>query len=416
LKKQREELSILGIILILLFALIGLTWANYQFGLQNPGGNDFLPRWVGTRLFLTQDLSPYSDAVNREIQDMIFGREALSGEDKSWFVYPFYSIFIYTPYALFADYNLARALWMTTLQISLIAITLGSLSLSRWRLHPVWLIFLMIFSLLWYHAARPLINGNTAIMIALMIVGALLAIRAKLDSLAGFLLAMTTIKPQMVILLIPFIFLWAISQKRWMLIWSTLGILIIMIAGMSLLIPDWIIQNLRQVLTYPNYTLPGTPGAILQAWLPGVGSELGWLLTIILAGVLIWEWRAAWGKDFEWFFYTACLTLVITNLIGIRTTTANYIALVPALILLFASWDRHWDRFGKFLIGFSYLLLLLGLWWLFLTTLSQTQHQATQSSVMFFPLPILLLLGLYWIRWWVVQPEKLWLDQLKKFH
>jgi hypothetical protein len=245
-------------------------------------------------------------------------------------------------------------------------------------------------------------------------VGALLAIRAKLDSLAGFLLAMTTIKPQMVILLIPFIFLWAISQKRWMLIWSTLGILILMIAAMSLLIPDWIIQNLRQVLTYPNYTLPGTPGAILQAWLPGVGSELGWLLTIILAGVLIWEWRAAWGKDFEWFFFTACLTLVITNLIGIRTTTANYIALVPALILLFATWDRHWDRFGKFLIGFSYLLLLLGLWWLFLTTLSQTQHQTTQSSVMFFPLPIFLLLGLYWIRWWVVQPEKLWLDQLKK--
>jgi len=400
----------------MLFALVGLIYANYQYVKQNSGGNDFLPRWVGTRLFLTQDLSPYSDEVNREIQEMIFGREASSGEDKSLFVYPFYSIFIYSPYALFSDYNLARALWMTTLEISLIAITLGSLSLSQWRLHPVLIILLMIFSILWYHAMRPLINGNTAIVIALMIVGAFLAIRANVDSLAGFLLAMTTIKPQMVILLIPFIFLWAISQRRWMLIWSTLGILILMIAGMSLLIPDWIVQNLRQILAYPQYTLPSTQGAILQEWLPGIGSELGWLMTIILAGVLIWEWRAAWGKDFQWFFWTACLTLVITNLIGIRTTTANYIALVPALILIFASWDRHWDLFGKFLIGFSYIFLLIGLWWLFILTLTETQHQATQSSVMFFPLPLFLWIGLYWIRWWVVRPEKLWLDHLKQFH
>jgi len=415
LKKHREELSVFGIILIVLFALIGLTWSNNQFGIQNPGGNDFLPRWVGTRLFLTQDLSPYSEEVNREIQEMVFGREAKSGEDKSLFVYPFYSIFVYAPYALISDYNLARALWMTTLEISLIAITLGSLSLSQWRLHPVFIILLMIFSILWYHAVRPLINGNTAIVIALMIVGAFLAIRANLDSLAGILLAMTTIKPQMVILLIPFIFLWAISQRRWLLIWSTLGILVLLIAGMNLFVSDWIIQNLRQVFTYPSDTLPGTPGAILQEWLPGVGSELGWLLTIILAGVLIWEWRAAWGKDFQWFFWTACLTLVITNLIGIRTTTANYIALVPALILIFASWDIHWDRFGKFLVGFSYLLLLIGLWSLFILTLTETQHQATQSSVMFFPLPLLLLVGLYWIRWWVVHPEDLWLEKLKRF-
>ena len=397
----------------MILVLVGLTWANYQFAVQNPGGNDFIPRWLGTRLFLMEGLSPYSDEVSQQIQEMIFGRSAMSGEDKSLFVYPFYAVYIFSPYALIPEYNMARAVWMTTLEISVIAIAIASVSLSRWRIHPVMLGLLLIFSVLWYHSIRPLINGNAAILIALFIVGAFLAIRSELDGLAGFLLALSTIKPQMVVLLIPFILIWAISQKRWILIWSTLGGIGLLIASTSLFIPDWVMQNLRQIFSYPDYTLPGTPGAILQEWIPGVGKQLGWFLTIFLGGLLIWEWRAAWEKDFQWFFWTACLTLVITNLVGIRTATANYIALFPALILIFASWDEHWGVFGKVLVVFSFLLLFFGLWWLFLVTLDELYNQATQSSIMFFPLPLLLLIGLYWIRWWVLRPEKPWMDQLR---
>jgi hypothetical protein len=32
--------------------------------------------------------------------------------------------------------------------------------------------------------------------------------------------------------------------------------------------------------------------------------------------------------------------------------------------------------------------------------------------VMFFPLPAFLLVILYWVRWWVVQPTSVWYDNL----
>lgn len=409
---RRSPFVQIGIVILIMGTLIGLTWANYQFASKNPGGNDFLPRWVGTRLFLTEGLSPYSDQATSTIQDMIFGRVAELGDDQSLFVYPMYTVLLVAPFGLVSDYDMARALWMTTLELSLVFLTLSGISLSRWK-PPVWLFVLTIlFSLFWYHSFRALINGNASILVALFIAVAFLFIRQKQDALAGFLLAFTTIKPQMVILLLVFVFLWAISQRRWTIIGVFFGSLAILIAGGMLFYPDWVVQNIIQVLNYPAYTFPGTPGGIFAEWLPGVGKQSGWLLTGIMVGVLVIEWRAAWGKEFKWFFWTAYLTLTVTNLIGIRTATANYVALIPGLILVFAAWDERWPRMGRWLSMFTMSVLFIGLWAIFLRTL-QFSDQPVQSLIMFFPFPVLLFILLYWVRWWATRPQRLFLDRLK---
>lgn len=403
-----------GLGLCLVVGILG--WGNYRFVMQNPGGNDFLPRWAGTRMYIMQGTSPYSDEATLEIQRMIFGRAAQGDEDQSLFVYPFYSIFVFAPFALIQDYMIARAAWMTVLEINLLILGGISLALSRWRLPRLGLVILLVFMLLWYHSFRPVINGNASIVVAVLIAAAFLAMRSEQDIAAGFLLAMATIKPQMVILLIPFVCLWAISRQRWALVWSIFGTLALLVASMSLLIPDWLLQNVRQIFAYPGYTLPGSPGEIFLEWMPGVGRQLGLVLTVFFVGIALWEWRSAWQKDFRWFLWTAYLTLAITNLIGIRTTTENYIALLPGVILIFAAWDRYWGVIGRGLVVTSLILLFLGLWWLFLTTLSLQQGgQATQHSILFFPLPLFSILGLYWVRWWMVRAPQPLMDQLRQW-
>jgi hypothetical protein len=154
---------------------------------------------------------------------------------------------------------------------------------------------------------------------------------------------------------------------------------------------------MRQILAYPGYTLPGSPGAIFAGWWPDVGKQLGWVVTALVAGCLVWAWRAGLGRDFTGFLWTAYFTLLLTNLVGIRTATENYILLYPALVLVLATWDQQGGRVGRWLIAASYLLLFVGLWGLFLATI-QRGDQAVQSPVMFFPLPIFLLLGMVSIR------------------
>lgn len=407
-KVNRPDLIGVVLIIIVVALLSGLTWANYRFALQNPGGNDFIPRWIGTRSFIADRASPYSDQTTAEIQKFFYGRSAIGAEDLQLFVYPHYSMTVFAPFALVEDYPLARSLWMTTLEVSLIGIAFIGLAITGWR--PPLLIFaiLLLFSVGWYHGLRPVINGNASVLVALFITLGFLFIKTGQDRTAGIFLALSTIKPQMVILFIPLVLLWVISNQRWKLLKAFSVSMAILIGGSMLIEPDWIVKNLQQVLFYPQYTEPGTPALIFSLWWPDSGIILGRMLTGTLTIVLILEFVAVWGKDFRGFYWAGCITLVITNLIGINTTTANYIALLPAIILVISIWDQRWGRYGQWLGIFFLTMLFIGLWVLFIRTVAPgAGNQPVQNPILFFPLPLMLLLSLYWVRWWALQPRRL---------
>jgi hypothetical protein len=394
----RNRAFLIFVLLLLGIAtLASLTWVNYRYSRQNPGGSDFLARWVGVRAFLSTGQSPYSKEITWEIQKRFFGRLSEPDEDQVLFVYPFYSIFVFAPFAMISDFDLSRGIWMTVLEVSIVLITLGAVSLSRWKPSSFKLVFLLIFGLLWYYSVRPLINSNVSVLVGLFVVGAFLAIRDRRDFWAGFFLALAMIKPQVVILLVLYVVIWSLSERRYLLFSSLAGVLALMVIISSILLPNWIWQNLNQVLSYPGYSPPGTPVAIFGQWMPGLGRFLGWLLTILLSAVLIWEWRVSLGKKFDQFLWTSYLTLGITTMIGIQAATENYVVLLPAVVLIFVTWYHRWGKVGRVLVGTSYILLFAGVWWLFLATLTRGA-QPMQGSIMFFPLPVFLAIGLYSMR------------------
>ncbi len=59
----------------------------------------------------------------------------------------------------------------------------------------------------------------------------------------------------------------------------------------------------------------------------------------------------------------------------------------------------------------SLVALFVGIWAIFLKTVTYGA-QPQQSPVMFFPLPAFLLLTLYWVRWWAIEPPAVWYDLL----
>ena len=393
--------------------LVGLTWANSAYAVQNPGNNDFVSRWVGTRKFLMEGDSPYSENTTREIQELVYGRPANSDEDQALFVYPLFSVYLFAPFALISDYAIARAVWMTVLEVSLVALLMISLSLSRWKT-PAWTTaILLIFTVFWVHSFRPVLDGNISILVALFVALSFMAVRAGNDGLAGFLLALAAVKPQVILLLAIFILLWSASTQRWRIFWGFISSLAFFSFTLMIFFPDWIWQFLRQLVTFYGYAAPGNPGGILKEALPGVGSQLGWAFTIVMATALIVEWRAALRKDFAWFYWAALLTLVASTLIGIPTSSSNFIVLYPALILVFSAWAQHWRTTGKWMIALSMLLLFLGLWWFWMSSLVPGE-QTSQHAALFFPLPVFLFVSLYWVRWWVLRPAQPFLEQFRR--
>ncbi|HTX79952.1 MAG TPA: glycosyltransferase family 87 protein [Longilinea sp.] len=403
--RRTAAITIVAIIIALLL-LAGITYGNYRYSVENPGGTDFLVHWVGTRALFGDGLSPYSDQVALRIQTMVYGRAALPGEHELRVAYPLYSIVLFSPFALISNFDLARAFWMTFLEIALVLMTFLLLRVAEWKPKPIMLALLLIFSVLWYHAMRPLINGNAVILIALGLTGALLAIKYGADELAGVLLAFTTIKPQVVIVIIIFILFWALSQNRKRLILWFFIALVLLCASAMLLIPDWMIQNLREILRYSSYNPPGTPAAALASWWPTLGTRIGELISAACIVIMLVEWWFARKGGYRRFLWTACLTLVASQWVGIENDPGNFIVLMPALILGFSVLAERWKA-GTVATVLIMLVLLAGLWALFVATV-QHSYQPIQSPVMLFPLPAFLFVLLYWIRWWAIRPLDLW--------
>lgn len=398
--RSAASVVIVILLLVLLFALD--VYATYSiFTSRYPGANDFYSRWKGAQLYWVEGINPYSNQATLAIQQGIYGRPAGPDDDPGLFAYPFYTVFLLAPLA-WLPYAWVEAIWLVLLEFALIAGVLLYMSLVGWRL-PGWLLALTaLWAVVFYHSARTILLGQFAGLIVLWTVGALWALDRRYDVGAGILLALTTIKPQMSILLVPALLLWGLGRRRWRFL-ITFGAAMLFLLGASfILLPSWLSDFMSQVAQYPSYTAIGSPAWIIaHHYLPQLGLGLGETihtvvesaLSALLVLYLLIEWRRlpaaqAASGDFHW---VMGLTLIVTNLIVLRTATTNYVALyIPLFFTLKVAADRLPGSHK--LLALFYLLSAIGWWALFLATVDvRFEH-----PIMYLPLPVGLFVAFVW--------------------
>lgn len=401
-KQQRTIKEVLQILLLLI--IVGLfIFGNLQYTAKNPGGNDFLVHWVGTQSFVKEGISPYSDDVALRIQNLVYGRPAQSGEHELRVAYPFYSVFLFLPFSLIDDFTVARALWMTLLEFLIIISTIMMIRMVNWKPNFLISFLIIVFSLFWYHGLRSIINGNAVVFILFLIILSIYAIIHKQDELAGICLALITIKPQVVFAFIIFLVFWSLANRRYKVIFWFLGSLIALIILGLFILPSWPMEFIREVFRYPGYNPPGTPATALAEILPGIGRQLGIILSVVSAIILLIEWVIGRYSREDKFIWVASITLVMGQWLNIQTDPGNFLIMFPAIILIFRIIEDRWRNSGQWII-----LLFLGIlffipWIIFVRTID-FGYQPLQNPIMFFPVPLILIIGLFWVRWWVKNP------------
>lgn len=373
---------IASIALLLLFgAIVVATYA--VFTSRWPGANDFLSRWEGARSFWVDRLNPYSDEVTQRIQIKIYGRPARADEDPGPFAYPFYTVFTLLP-LVWLPYAWAEAIWLALLAFSIVALALMSMSLLRWRAGPLGLAGAILFSLFFYFSARAIFLGQYAILVAALVAGSFLAIRSGRDGWAGVLLALSTLKPQMVFLIVPYVLLWAFVHRRWRLL-ADFIVSMAILAGLSFaLMPAWLVDFLRQLGNYTSYTAIGSPVWVIVQYYFHLGDAAEAIVAGAIGLTLIGVWvqtlrRQDWGT-FQW---VCGLTLIVSNLIALRTATTNYVILYPALWLTAKAMVDRSPKWGRAIVSAGTLALLIGMWLLF----SATVVNKFEHPLAYLPLP-----------------------------
>ncbi len=381
--------------------LVAVTAANYQFALQAPGGGSFLSGWIAVRAWIVEGRSPYNPSVGLAAQTLLYGRPAnpSGGEDPLAFSLPLPAVLPYLPFAL-APYPLARALWMTLLEVCLPALALLGMRLARWRPSPGMLLAVLVFSLVWYHGLVAVVSGDLAPLEGLLIGGWLWAYTRRRDALAGVLLAASLIRPEIAFLTLPLGVASAVRARRWAMPAALAATLAAAIAASLLLQPGWPLPWIWRLLETQQAV--GFESAIALA-VGGAGRTAGIVRLVIGAGLLgyaVWEWARARRLDERGLVWAAQISLVVSLWVAPQRSTAALVVLLPSLSLLWGAWaERRSRRSGWVIVG-SLLLVAGGSWALYLATAAQT----AESPLLMFLVPTLTLLGLWWIRWWAIRP------------
>jgi hypothetical protein len=94
---------------------------------------------------------------------------------------------------------------------------------------------------------------------------------------------------------------------------------------------------------------------------------------------------------------------VLGQWMNIQTDPGNFLIMFPAIIVIFKLIEDRWKNTGQ-LIMLIYLAILFFIPWIIFLRTIDFGYQPLQNPIMFFPVPLFLLLGLYWVRWWVKNP------------
>jgi hypothetical protein len=329
-----------------------------------PRGNlsDLYPRWLGARELLLHGRDPYSPAITREIQQGYYGRAldpARSGDpkDQQGFAYPPYVVFYLAPTIQVPFGIVRKGFFWVLLGLTIATVPLW-LRVLRWQL-PLWaqasIVILTIGSL-------PVMQGLKLQQMTLLVVALLaLAIGFLVSNrpiAAGIVLALATIKPQLVCLLLFWLTIWTFADWRRRYRWaaSFLVTMAVLFTASELVLPHWIPRFLQAVREYRNYT---DAVSVLDKLVP---PPWGWLPRILAAAATVhagWKNRRC-AEVTPAFAATASLALAVTVIVIPSYALYNQVMLLPALFLLVRERQRIWDknRMSRVLVSVVAILLV----------------------------------------------------------
>jgi hypothetical protein len=402
-----EEIRLLAILLGFLVILLAL---NIYVARILPSGEWFYLRWNGARAFLIEDVEPYGTEVAQRVQNLVYGRNAVSNEYGYVLNDPFYIVLLYAPLALFSDFALARGIWMLVSEMALVGIVLFALNLLEWQ-PPRWLYVSIIgFALFSYFSLQSLVSASPTIFLTFLYLTILLALRSYNDELAGALLFLVAYQWEVGALFFLYIIILVFANKRWGVI-TGFGMSLFLALLVSFLIrPSWGLPYIRAVLADWIRGANLNFNNIASIWFPESRFSIGMMIAVLLAFILLIEWISSTQSNFRRIAWTASLSLAATPLMGFAIFPSNYVVLIlPLIVILMLVWER-WirNRLLACLLVLSVAFLIpVGLYFR-----GVVLRERLYIDLLRVLPPIATIIGLYWMRWWVIHTPRTWMDQL----
>ncbi len=394
----KRLLLIIGIFIVL-FSL--LVFGNLTIVKANPEGYDLFPHWYATRLYIKDGINPYSDLSVSMINNTISTVLNPSEGEVYRYVAPLYAIIFYSPVSLIGDFEIARALWLALLETMVIIIVLLLVQWVNWKRRIATVSLFMVLMLLSWPTVNAIIEGSILIVAFLLFVISATLIHQKHDEAGGLLLAFSTIHPMLFGLGALLVLVWAAFQRRTRIIWWFLGSFVLLIGFSVLLIPDWLFSYVSILTDYVGFNPMVSVSSIENQMV----DRLLLAKSVAILLLLAFEWIVVKGQGNRRLTWNFALLFLLLPWMARNIPIENTILYTPGLILALCLFNERWQGKAKFITYFLPCLLFIMVW-LFSGSLLPGLSIVLSRIVLFVVQPFMILIFIYWSRWWVLSLEK----------
>ena len=306
---------------------------------DRPRGNlsDLYPRWLGTRELLLHRRNPYHSDITREIQIGYYGRPIDPSRpndptDQQAFAYPLYVVFVLAP-----TVGLPFAIVQHGFFWLLGALTAASVPLwlraMGWRLSITSQLAWILLALGCFPAVQGLKLEQLTLLVAALVAASMMAIVERHFVGAGILLALASIKPQLVLLLAAWLLIWVRGKwgERRNLFWSFLISMAVLFSASEILLPGWIREFRAASAAYFQYT--GGGRSVLDVLLTPLWGRIASVFFVSIAFALLWKARNADERTLE-FQWSLAFVLATTLLVMPMFAPYNQLLLLPGVMLV----------------------------------------------------------------------------------
>lgn len=305
---------------------------------QRPRGNlsDLYPRWLGAGELLLHRRNPYTEEITREIQQGYYGRPLDPArpddpKDQQGFAYPAYVVFLLAPTVRLPFEEVRLGFRWLLISLSAASVLLW-LRVLRWKPPCIVTFILVVLMLGWL----PVVQGIKLQQLSLLVAGLLAACCACLTTgwlfLAGGLLALATIKPQLTWPLVLWLSVWAVSKfrSRWRFLLGFAAVMALQLAGAELILPGWLRMFIAAIGQYHRYT---HNQSVLVWMFGGILGRIFEAAAVPACAMYIWRVRHEPANS-TLFGRATGLVLALTVVIVPMFAPYNQVLLTPAVLAL----------------------------------------------------------------------------------
>lgn len=309
-------------------------------------GGDFYPIWLTGRELFAHRTDPYTPATTREIQIGLFGRamDPLRPSDPPAdfraFSYPLFADLLAAPLLPlnFDAVRIVLTILLPLLTAASVFLWMGTVQLQTSR---VGLAVVAILVLVSYPVLEGLFAQQAGLLVGAALAMCISAMARRRLLLAGILLALSTVKPQMVWLLALWLMLWVLSdwKARRTLAIGFLIALALLCLGSEVILPGWVSGWAHALVGYSGYTLPPLAQLVLGKFL-GTGLAVGMLA---LCAAMCWRARREPASSLSFSLATSLVLAVTVLLLPTGGAVYDQVILLPSVFWL---WSRREEILG----------------------------------------------------------------------